>query len=335
MKSLTKPGLGTASLSAIAAIGLLAGGVAQQADASLIATDHFLSGNPADTANGEYSPTHIRRSQTNGAGQNPTIAGFTGAWTGNVTSGSLAVAQWTAQTAPTDSPLAFQDGGRARFGGSSAVNSLQRRVQRELSGYTPSDTYYISLITQIATGDLAGADGFVGAGFTNTDASVTQADANIVGGSALRGVLIGAASSDGSTTDFVIRHVGSSGVVQNDILASNIANIESTFTVLKIQFNDDPSNPNGNSKISVWHNPTDISTEAAATLAQAPLEFRTFALDTNADITHLTMTGLNYSKAASFDEPRFATSWEGAVPEPTTAGLALALSLGMVTRRWR
>ena len=87
-------------------------------------------------------------------------------WVGNVTSGtSMAVAQWKAESGAIGAiTVPYQDGGRAKYYGSSGVNSLQRRVQRELSAYTPSDTYYISLITQIATGDLAGAAGFVGVG---------------------------------------------------------------------------------------------------------------------------------------------------------------------------
>jgi hypothetical protein len=309
------------------------GGLASASHGYIIAQDHFLTGNPANTAIGEYSETQIRRSQVNGAGQDPTIAGFTGAWTGNVTSGSLAVAQWTAESAPTGSLIAYQEGGRARYGGSSAVNALQRRVQRELSPYTASDTYYMSFITQIATGDLAGADGFAGIGFTNSDASVTQADANIVGGSALRGLLIGAASSDGLVTDFVVRHVGSSGSVQNDLIAANIDNIIPTHTIVKIEFNDDPLNPNGNSKISIWHNPVNWWSEAAATLSSAPLEFRTFALGSNADITHMTLTGLNYSKAASFDEPILGTAWEDVIPEPATAGVLAVMGLSLAGRR--
>lgn len=310
-------------------------GVLPAAQASLIATDHFLTGNPADPSAGEYSVTQLRRSELNGAGQNPTIPGFTGPWTGNVTSGSLAVAQWTAESAPTGSTIDYQQGGRARFGGLPATGTaslLQRRVERALSPYTPSDTYYVSVITQIATGDAAGEPGFVGAGFTNTGSGATagemiaSADANVEGGNGLRGFLIGAASSDGATTDFVVRHVGSSGIVQNDVIQANIDNVIPTHTIVRIDFNDDPGNPNGNSKLTVWQNPADYSSEAAATASVTPLEFRTFALDTNADITHLTLTGFKYSKAASFDEPRLATSWDGAlaVPEPAAAWIALS-----------
>ena len=324
-------------LAAAAALGLMAGGLASPTDAALIATDHFLTGNPADPAAGEYSVTYIRRSNASGAGQNPTIAGFTGQWVGNVTSGTtMTVAQWKAESGAIGGfSVPYQDGGRAKFYGSSGVNSLQRRVQRELSPYTASNTYYMSLITQIATGDLAGADGFVGIGFTNAQASAALTDASIVGGSDLRGVLIGAASSDGLTTDFVVRHVGSSGAVQNDVITSNVGSIEVTHTILKIEFNDDPGNLLGNSKLTIWQNPADYSSELAASASVTPLVLRTFALGTNADITHLMMTGLNYAKAASFDEPRLATTWGDAVPEPATAGLLAAMGLGMLARRQR
>jgi hypothetical protein len=324
-------------LAAVAALGLVGGGLASSADAALIATDHFLTGNPAVPANGEYTASYIRPSNASGAGQNPTIAGFTGQWVGNVTSGtSMAVAQWKAESGSLiDITVPYQDGGRAKYYGSSGVNSLQRRVQRELSPYTPSDTYYMSLITQIATGDLAGADGFVGVGFTNYSGSAALTDASIVGGSNLRGVLIGAASSDGSTTDFVVRHVGSTGAVQNDVITSNVGSIEATQTIIKIEFNDDPGNLLGNSKLTIWQNPADLSSELGASASVTPLELRTFALGTNADITHLMLTGLNYSKAASFDEPRLATTWAEAVPEPATAGLLAVMGLGLMVRRQR
>ncbi|QDU89565.1 hypothetical protein Pla175_29570 [Pirellulimonas nuda] len=314
---------------------LLWGCGAPPAQGALIATDHFLSGSAP--ASGEYAVTQLRRSTANGAGQDPTIEGFSGAWTGNVTSGSLAVAQWTAESASTGSSVGYQQGGRARFGGSEATNALQRRVQRELAPYTPSSTYYVSLITQIATGDTAGALGFVGAGFTNSDASVTQADANIVGGAGLRGFLLGAASSDGLTTDFVVRHVGSSGSLQDELLAGAIESIIPTQTIVRIDFNDDPGNAAGNSKLTVWHNPTDTSSELAATASAAPLVFRSFALSTESDITHLTLTGVNYSKAASFDEPRFATTWESAlaIPEPSSWAILAVGCAALAARRGR
>ncbi len=315
------------------------------APADLIATDHFLGGSPANPAIGEYTTTtglnQLRRSTTNGAGQNPTIAGYSGAWTGNVTSGSLAVAQWTAEAAGIATTLPYQQGGRARFAG---VDNLQRRVQRSLDPYTTSNTYYISVISQVLTGDADG-DGFVGIGFTNTAASVTQADANIVSGPGLRGILIGAAGAGPAETNYVVRHVGSTGVVQNDIIESDIVQDNPStgspyirYTIAKLDYNDDPSNPAGNSKLTIWQDPTDISSEAAASVSVTPLEFRTFALSSPSDITTMTLTGVDYSKAASFDEPRFATTWDdvASVPEPAMAGiLGVAVGAFALARRRR
>jgi hypothetical protein len=317
------------------------------APADLIATDHFLGGSPANPAIGEYTTTgvnQLRRSNTNGSGQNPTIAGYSGAWTGNVTSGSLAVAQWTAEAAGIATTLPYQQGGRARFAG---VDNFQRRVQRSLDPYTTSNTYYISVISQVLTGDKDG-DGFVGIGFTNTAASVTQADANIVSGGGLRGILIGAAGAgpaEPTKTNYVVRHVGSTGVVQNDIIESDIVQDNPStgspyirYTIAKLDYNDDPTNPAGNSKLTIWQDPTDISSEAAASVSVTPLEFRTFALSSPSDITTMTLTGVDYSKAASFDEPRFATTWDdvASVPEPAMAGiLGVAVGAFALARRRR
>jgi hypothetical protein len=313
--------------------------------AELIATDHFLTGNPANPSLGEYNastPTNqFRRSNAAGAGQNPTISGYDGAWTGNVTTGtSFAVAQWTAQVDGIGgTTIPYQQGGRARFSG---VDNLQRRVQRSLEPYTASNTYYISLISQDLTGDTD-LDGFVGIGFTNSDPSVTQADANIVGGSGLRGILIGPAA-DGSQTNYVVRNVGSSGVLQDDIILSNIEQNDPSgspyirYTIARIDFDDDPTNPAGNSKLTIWQDPTDVSSEAAASASVTPLEFRTFALTTATDITHMTFTGVDYSRAASFDEPRFATTWDdvASVPEPSAVGIAgAAAALFVIARRRR
>jgi hypothetical protein len=289
--------------------------------AELIATDHFFGDTPGDPLLGQYDLTtfknQLRRGDANGGGQDPLVPGFIDPWSGNVTSGSLGVAQWTAELNPLGSTLPYQQGGRARFSG---VDNLQRRVQRSLAAYNPSDTYYMSFASQVLTNELD-LDGFVGIGFTNTDPSVTQTDANIVGGNGLRGLLIGAAGDGVSGTDYVVRHVGSSGAVQNDILLDDmVQNDPNTgspyvrYTIVKLEFNDDPGNPAGNSQLTIWQDPLDVTSEAAASASVTPFVFRTFALSTNADLTHMTFAGVDYSRAASFDEPRLATTWESATP---------------------
>jgi hypothetical protein len=328
-------------------------GIAQASDAALIASDSFLRGetntSAGDPALGQYDVraniNQFRRNNNIGAGQNPTVAGFTDAWTGNVVTGtSMAVAQWTAEFDGITSPsLIHPAGGRARFGGSSATNTLQRRVQRNLSTYTPSDTYYMSFISQVLTEEMAPTplagdpSGFVGLGFTNGGGS-GSGDANFADGSTtMRGLLIGAAGN-GTTTDYVVRHlgapvaVGGTPVVRNDVILGSIPQNTpegspfTRFTVVKLEFNDDPANPAGNSKITIWQDPADITSESAA---GAPQVFRTFALGTNADLSQLTLLGINFSRASSFDEPRLGTEWADVAPVPEPASLA-ALGLAAV-----
>jgi hypothetical protein len=323
--------------------------VACESGASLIATDHFLR-NAADPlapnlANGEYvasgAANQLRRATASGAGQNPTVAGFTGAWTGNVTGGTGAVAQWTAEVDGISMPQTAmtQAGGRARFGGASATNTLQRRVQRSLSAYAPSNTYYMSLTSQVTVGDAAdtGLPGFVGIGFTSAGN-----DAHYASGNALRGWMIGAAN-DGANTDYVVRHVGSSGAMQMDVIQDNIVQSDDVqtviarYTVVRVDLNDEPGNPLGNSKLTIWHQPVlgSLTSEADATLAAAPIVLRSFALGTAGDMTQLTMMGLNWSRPASFDEPRLGTTWGAVVvvPEPMAGMLVLPAMLLMSRRR--
>lgn len=327
----------------------VSGWVAASAGASLIAHDGFRN-DPANPSNpnlaaGEYviaaSVNQLRRSEANGGGQNPSVTGFIGAWSGNVTSGSLAVAQWTAEAAGIVMPQteAYHAGGRARFGGASATNTLQRRVQRTLAPYTPANTYYLSLTSQVLLADTAtNVAGFVGAGFSSTGN-----DAHFASGNAMRGVLIGAVR-EGSNTDYVVRHVGSTGALQNDVIEDNILQTDGVqtviarLTIVRIDFNDDAANPLGNSKLTIWHQPAvgSLASEAAATAAAAPIELRTFALGSNADLAQLTLLGLNWNKAASFDEPRLATTWESVVPVPEPSTLMVAAGLlGLGVRRRR
>jgi hypothetical protein len=327
------------------------------AGATLIATDHFLrdaaAPTTADPSAGQYvasgTVNQLRRADASGGGQNPTVSGYNGAWSGNVTSGSLAVAHWTAELDPIVTPQtgAYQAGGRARFGGNAAANTVQRRVERPLAAYAASNTYYMSLTSQVATGDTVDgslARGFVGIGFTNAPTGTNAQRDAAYASTGMRGLLIGA-YEDGPNTDYVVRHVGSSGALQNDVIADNIVQGDITnpvfarYTVVRVDFNDDPTNPAGNSKLTIWHEPTaaSLTSEAAASAAAAPIVLRTFALATSADLTQMTFLGLNWSKAASFDEPRLGTTWADvvAVPEPATAALFGVVGAAFIRRRRR
>lgn len=338
------------ALLSMAVCGVLAG----SSHAALIAADSFKNDplNPTNPnlANGEYVTTasvnQLRRGTANGAGQNPTVAGFSGAWSGNVTTGTLAVAQWTSESAGIVMPETadYHQGGRARYGGASTTATLQRRVQRSLSAYTPSNTYYMSITSQVLLSDTATSTiGFVGGGFTSSASG--SGDTHFDNSStAMRGLLIGAArDSVGGHTDYVIRHVGSSGLMQQNTLEDNIIQTDgiqtviARLTIVRVDINDDPTNPAGNSKLTIWHQPTlsSLGSEAAATSAQAPIILRTFGFTTTSDLTQLTLLGFNWNKAASFDEPRLATTWSSVIPipEPMTAGVMVGVGVAALRRR--
>ncbi len=331
---------GTVLLAAVVATtAFTAGSVAH---ASLIAAESFLAGNPADAAAGEYELTQFRRSNTNGAGQDPTVAGFSGPWTGNVFNATGTVAQWTAEEASIASALPWVTGGRARFAG---VDNFDRRVQRPLSPYTASNTYYMSVILQAALGDTDN-DGFVGVGFTN-DLSGGGNDAKLqIGGvDGLRGVLVGPRANLNGTTDLVVRHRDQTGVdgggvavygASDDVIATNIVGAGADgqgiyHVVLKLQVNEF-----GSDLITAWVNAADLTSEAAASASVTPTTFSSFTMASSSDLAQLTLAGLDYSKAVSIDEPRLGTTFAAVVPipEPTSLGLGMGmLALAMGRRR--
>ncbi|MEM8737924.1 MAG: PEP-CTERM sorting domain-containing protein [Planctomycetota bacterium] len=316
------PGSLRGATAAVAAAVFVAGG----ARGELIAADSFLIGDPADASAGEYEADLLRRGNPD-AGQNPTIDGFTDPWTGNRTTGNGAVAQWTAVDGSVDGGLSYIGGGRARFSG---VDNTHRRVQRDLDTYTPVDTYYMSFLGTAALGDIDG-DGFVGIGFTN---DVSDAELEIGGSDGMRGLVVGFRANANGTTDLVLRHRdrladGVSFGAKDELLVADVdaagsAGVGVYQVVVKAEIGAAPFDPDGDDVLSVWINRGEPPVEPVSAL-----QFQGFSFSSNNDLTQLTLTGIDYSRPASFDEPRLGTEWTDVVPEPSSlflivGGVALA-----------
>ena len=88
--------------------------------------------------------------------------------------------------------------------------------------------------------------------------------------------------------------------------------------VLKLQMNSEGSITTGNDLVSVWINPTNTGSEAAAGAPDAT--FIDFSLSASTNIDRMVFANSSgFASEVSYDEMRFGTTWEdviGVVPEP-------------------
>lgn len=304
----------------VLAAALTLGVAAPASRAALIAADAFLIG--GDPAVGQYTETPLA---TTAGGQNPVVAGFTGAWAkGNTT---------TSQLAPRDVPQSGPiNSGYPTSGGSVLItdaNEAIRLAQRTLAAYTPASTYYLSGIVRRGAADT-GFNGlaYMGFGSAFPDASVASATANNYG------VYWGFAGNAATeTVDLVIRHRSAANTMTNQVvLAGATAGVD--YTVLaRLDYNVS----GGQDRITYWINPTDLTSESAATAsAQATGTLASFGLNVTSDLTRLTFAANSYMGGlARFDEARLATDLASIVPEPTGLALAAIVPAALLRRRRR
>ena len=303
--------------------------------AQLIAADSFRFGDPANAAAGEYnaSPTNDGRLNPPGGppGQNPTIFGFTGQWTGDDTS------LWHAVETPLEHPsIAGEAGGSARFQFATEVG--HRGVRRSLATpptITTGETFWMSALVQIDELD-PDLDGFAWAGFAS-------GNDNGAGGNDVQGLKIGV-NGDGSEMDLVYRHRTGGSTMTTSTLLDGLTAGETHLVVLRAMVNSDlgGGGVNGNDNVSIWVDPADVSSESALGTS---IDFEDFSLFSNDAFDFLALDGSNITGAGvRFDElflgrtlADVATAAPAAVPEPSTFALAAVglLGLALFGRRGR
>ena len=286
-----------------AGLALAVFGAATQAEAKVVAADSFIiGGNPA---NGEYTAGDL----AGNANQNPTVPGFSGGWQ----NGTTLTGTWDAAAGGLQSDLAGGAGsGSASYNG---YGGGIRRVYRTLASYSaPSSTptYYMNmLLTLDSDADVTGLN--VGGFYRNMNLS----DTAFFDSAAARDQegLGWGFEGDGAQVNLVMRHrydpnpaAGNQGQqMLVDTLVPNVKPGDTYHIVAKLEMNKFGTTTTGNDLVSVWVNPADTSSEAAAGAPDA--QFVDFSLSGNTNMHRLVFASDSLGNRVRYDEPRLASSW--------------------------
>jgi hypothetical protein len=262
--------------------------------AGLIASDPFATG--STPANGEYTETAV-------VPQNPTIAGFSGAW-GTVYAGSPTVQSGS---------LSYSSPGYAAPTGGSATTAIDGRVGRTFDGSNPfaveDNTVYISLLMQLSTSD-----------------NYKAFELNSGGGDGTRSLQLGATTSgdfpSGSAFGFRVNNTNS--------LNGSLGAFDTAVHLFVVKFN--LSSVSLGDSVTVWQDPTIVGS-GDPTGGVTVSGFNLVATD------RLALANFG-SGTAAFDEIRMGTTFQSvtAVPEPSSAavifgGFCILLAVGRNRRR--
>jgi hypothetical protein len=259
-------------------------GTATSAQAAVMAYDGFSST--------DYTPGQILN-------QNPTISGFTGAWTGstNIYAGNSTAALSYTGVASDNTGGTFSNSVGGRSG---------RVMSTTLGGNGASGTsvYYISLMMQNSVVNVANYRAFeLESQFNN------------------RNFQLGAAADTGSTNwGMRVTTATSSSLTANSTVASVAG--QTVFAIVKLTYSDVASGDSA----QLWINPTDLRSEALSTNSVSLTGFDFLHNSAkNIQLASFSGTGTSY-----WDEIRVGTSWADVtpVPEPSTW---LLLGLGLTT----
>lgn len=250
---------------------------ATSASAAVIAYDGFSSAN--------YTTGQL-------LGQNPTITGFTGAWTNNAV-----VYEGGAASALTYNGIASNDTGGAF---SNSVGGRTGRVFSTMLGgnvVSGTHTYYISLMIKNAVINVANYRAFeLDSQFGN------------------RNFQLGSAADTGFTNwGMRVTTATSTNIVANSGVAA-VAN-STVFAVVKLTYSDVAA---GDS-VSLWIDPTNLGSESLST---------NFVSLTGFDFLHnsardMQLASFSGAGTSYWDEIRIGTAWADVTPVPEPSAFVL------------
>lgn len=333
--------------------------------ATLVVSESFIVDTDGGTAaSDEYAPGQII-SGTNASPirQGPDVLGMTGLWGRGDIVRNNPTALWQVETGPEtgglDHSLIESKGGSVAFENLNFTRPDQRTIARALDATAKStlggsSSIYMSALLQM--NDPQGASLLTGSGVFVGLLEDRDEKTRRVSGGRLRqsqGFKIGFVNvldptSGAVNTNLVYR--SRSGPTSGDILQTNfvldqaIAG-ETYLVVVRVDKNalSGAAAVNGNDRVRIWINPTDISSEAAAGVADFTLNDQ--SIQNAAAFNFLSLRGGPFGgQGVNFDEIMVATSWEdvlkprpqtpptGEIPEPVSSVLSL-IGLGAVGMR--
>lgn len=273
----------------MALLAITAASTAPIVSAQLI-TDSFLTGGS------NYSTGNI-------TGQNPEVAGFTGAW--------AASSNTTASVNPANLSFSNSSGSVATSGGSVFIGNGTGNTGRVFRGLTtPIDrnsgsTVYMSVMMQNSL-------------TSNTTQYRAFELSTLTGNDGNRTLQVGLSNADFGTLNYGFR-VNNNNTLRGDLGFSNSL---TNFFVIKLVLS---STASGDS-ITVWGNPSDLGDESNS---GAGVSVSGITLDNNIEAVRFAGFAAG---STFFDEVRIGDSWTAVttVPEPSTWALLGASTLAFV-----
>jgi hypothetical protein len=310
---------------------------AAAARAELIAYEPFLTG--SNRANNEYGPP-------TGTAAQDDIRSFAvsgghgldnGNWTGSTAGYGINATQYL------DPNISYEQGGSLRWGGTSDATGFLRSVQRGLTTYTPSDTYYLSAVVRRGAG--ASVDDAL-VGFTNGTIGTSQQGV-FFGFEADRGAASGSVSLVLKTGNVNLNPADPDGggpltpgpatATVNEVLTKTVTESGTTFdstfnrvytVVVKIAASE-----SGAETVTYWvdddtRNVDWTSDATASGTARYTGSFVVESMSTLGAINTFGFFSPSSSGEAWFDELRFGTTMFDATAVPEPAGFVGVAAVG-------